>query len=98
LRRGADPLPTAHGTNIPAHALTITVLDAETGKPVPEAELFAPNVDRWDKPKPRRFADGQGQYVLQAPLPPDKVRRDMSLFTISAKLCPARRWLDRFRR
>ncbi len=85
LRRGADPLPTANGTNIPAHALRITVVDAETGKPVPEAELFAPNVDRWDKPKPRRFADGQGQYLLQAPFPPDKVRRDMSLFTISAK-------------
>ena len=45
VRVGADPLPTAGGTNVPAQALTLIVLDNATGRPIAGAEVSAPIVN-----------------------------------------------------
>lgn len=81
VRHGADPLPTA---NVPAKALTVTVIDAKSGKPIADAELSAPYIDGWDKPEPKRLTDAQGRYILEIPAPPEEARREMAAFFISA--------------
>lgn len=84
VRHGADPLPVADATNLPAKALTITVIDAKTGQPIPGADVSAPNIGGWDKPQPRRLTDAQGHYVIEIPGPPVMARREMASFTIFA--------------
>ena len=84
VRRGTDPLPTANGTNVPAQALTLIVEEAETGKPIAGAEIFAP-VGDWRKPQPERLTDAQGRYIVQVPLPPAEARRRMSNLNISVR-------------
>lgn len=85
VRRGADPAPTEHGTNLPSRTLIVKVVDAATGKPLPGADVFSPYLDRWGTAPPQRLTDEQGRYVLEVPLPPENHRREMDMFSISAE-------------
>ena len=77
VRVGADPLPTAGGTNVPAQALTLIVLDKATGQPIAGAEVSAP-IGNWRDSVPLRLTDERGRYVFQIPQPPKEHRAQMA--------------------
>jgi beta-lactamase regulating signal transducer with metallopeptidase domain len=82
IRRGADPASMNDGTNVPAKPLTVTVTDAQTGRPLADVELSASYADLMTLPQsqPRRLTDAQGRYVLQIPEPPEGARRQRPRF------------------
>src|SRR5689334_9096517 len=49
VRLGSDPLTTDEA-NREVKTLTVTVVDVENGKPLPQTELFAPYIGRWNEP------------------------------------------------
>jgi len=84
VRVGIDPSPETTGTNAEIRTLTVTVLDAGTGQPLPGAEVFVPYIGEWNKPRPKRLTDGQGKFVLRFVSVPKEQRRQMSNFGVSA--------------
>jgi protocatechuate 3,4-dioxygenase beta subunit/peroxiredoxin len=83
VRLGFDPV-TAEETNREVETMTITVLDAETGKPLPQIELQAPNLGWWNQREPKRLTDQAGRFVLRVPIPPADAKSRISMFSISA--------------
>jgi hypothetical protein len=74
VRVGADPEPVSDEANQPTRTMMVTVVDAATGKPLPNARVSAP-VGYWRWGVPRRLTDERGQYRLCIPLPSAECRQ-----------------------
>lgn len=75
---GADPAP--NETTNEVLTVTLTVVEAASGKPVPGAEVIADYLPQAH----RRLTDSQGRYVIKAAIPPKQHRSRSTHFSISA--------------
>lgn len=80
---GADPEPEIEH-NEEVRTLTLTVLDAATGKPVAGAEVDAPLIGDWRNPPHRRLTDEHGIFVFRWLLGAKADRESINDFQLSA--------------
>ena len=84
--RGADPAMMTEDTHTPVKTMTVIVKDAQTGQPIPDAEISSPYFAAavGNKPQPQRLTDAQGRYVLLLQVPLDFAQRTLSSLTLNA--------------